>query len=63
MGIQRNFEAIILRVPNGSQLVMLFGEIDCREGFHVAVAKDRYEVGGVNFKYLHTRNKCFFIVF
>ncbi len=31
-------------LPDGSDVVMLFCEIDCREGIVVAVSKGRYEV-------------------
>lgn len=31
------------KVPNGSAVVFVLGEIDCREGILVAVEKLRYE--------------------
>jgi hypothetical protein len=31
------------RIPKGSKVVFMFGEIDCREGIVVAVEKGRYE--------------------
>eukprot|EP00897_Mesotaenium_endlicherianum_P005888 jgi/Mesen1/5327/ME000266S04514 len=36
------FWNVMNRVPRGSQLIMLFGEIDCREGIINSVRKGRY---------------------
>ena len=33
----------MVTVPNGADVVFLFGEIDCREGLIVSVEKCRYE--------------------
>mmetsp|Transcript_86982 Transcript_86982/g.130416 ORF Transcript_86982/g.130416 Transcript_86982/m.130416 type:complete len:837 (-) Transcript_86982:22-2532(-) len=38
-----NFDNIINTLPNGSDAIFLFGEIDCREGILVAIEKCRYE--------------------
>lgn len=37
-----NFESAVNKVPNGSDVVFLLGEIDCREGLLFAVEKDIY---------------------
>merc|ERR1711924_506013 len=37
-----NFEAAAKAIPEGSSVVSLFGEIDCREGLLVAVERMRY---------------------
>ena len=37
-----NFEAAMKSIPDGSTLLMSFGEIDCREGLLVAVERMRY---------------------
>lgn len=31
-------------IPNGAQVVFLFGEIDCREGILLAIEKCKYKV-------------------
>lgn len=41
--LQRNYEAAIRSIPDGSTVIFNFGEIDCREGLIVAVEKGRYE--------------------
>jgi len=38
-----NFEAAIANVPDGSDALFVFGEIDCREGLVVCVDKCRYD--------------------
>ena len=38
-----NFEAAVASVPNGSECLFIFGEIDCREGLIVCVEKCRYD--------------------
>jgi len=38
-----NFEAAMAQVPDGSECMFIFGEIDCREGLLVCVEKCRYE--------------------
>jgi len=38
-----NFEAAISAIPNGSECLFIFGEIDCREGLVVCVEKCRYD--------------------
>eukprot|EP00727_Mastigamoeba_balamuthi_P014673 m51a1_g9831 hypothetical protein (439) ;mRNA; r:1924617-1928164 len=40
---KRNFESVLAQVPDGARVVVLFGEIDCREGLLVAVDKCRYD--------------------
>ena len=35
--------SVMRKVPNGSAVVFVLGEIDCREGILVAVEKLRYE--------------------
>eukprot|EP00271_Cylindrocystis_brebissonii_P021181 TRINITY_DN7436_c0_g2_i2.p1 TRINITY_DN7436_c0_g2~~TRINITY_DN7436_c0_g2_i2.p1 ORF type:complete len:1069 (-),score=226.64 TRINITY_DN7436_c0_g2_i2:186-3392(-) len=40
---KRHFANVVRRIPDGSQLIVLFGEIDCREGIFFSVLKDRYE--------------------
>ena len=35
--------SVMAKVPNGSAVVFILGEIDCREGILVAVEKLRYE--------------------
>ena len=40
---KRNYEAVRSAIPRGSQVVMLFCEIDCREGILVAVERCRYK--------------------
>lgn len=37
-----NFFAAVGRVPKGAKVVVLFGEIDCREGLLISVQKGRY---------------------
>jgi len=37
-----NFEAAMATIPDGSPVVFMFGEIDCREGLLVAVERMRY---------------------
>lgn len=37
-----NFESAINTIPNGSDVIFLLGEIDCREGLLLAVEKDIY---------------------
>ena len=37
-----NFEAVVSRIPRGSDAIFIFCEIDCREGLLLAVEKDRY---------------------
>eukprot|EP01064_Diplonema_japonicum_P014133 TRINITY_DN2166_c0_g1_i1.p1 TRINITY_DN2166_c0_g1~~TRINITY_DN2166_c0_g1_i1.p1 ORF type:complete len:848 (+),score=191.20 TRINITY_DN2166_c0_g1_i1:2332-4875(+) len=37
-----NFEAMTNQIPKGSTVMMIFGEIDCREGILFAVEKGRY---------------------
>lgn len=39
-----NFYNALERIPKGSEIIMLFGEIDCREGLLVSVERCRYEV-------------------
>jgi hypothetical protein len=38
-----NFYHMMDRIPMGSKVVFMFGEIDCREGIVVAVEKGRYQ--------------------
>jgi tetratricopeptide (TPR) repeat protein len=38
-----NFEAAVHSIPNGEQVIFMFGEIDCREGIFFAVEKCRYK--------------------
>jgi len=37
-----NFECAVNSVPNGSDVIFLLGEIDCREGLLLAVERDIY---------------------
>ena len=37
-----NFEAAVRAIPDGSPVVCIFGEIDCREGLLIAVERKRY---------------------
>ena len=40
---KRNFQTVVKEaIPDGADVVFLFGEIDCREGILVAVEKGRY---------------------
>ena len=39
---KRNFESVVRGIPNGSTVIFNFGEIDCREGILLAVAKFKY---------------------
>ena len=39
-----NFEAVVSRIPRGSDAIFIFCEIDCREGLLLAVEKDRYQI-------------------
>ncbi|CAM9501696.1 unnamed protein product, partial [Sphacelaria rigidula] len=39
---KKNFERELEKIPNGSAVVFMFGEIDCREGILLAVEKLRY---------------------
>ncbi len=39
-----NFNSVVSSIPDGAEVLMLFCEIDCREGILVAVAKGRYKV-------------------
>lgn len=36
---KRNFENAMKSLPKGAQVIMMFGEIDCREGIMLAVEK------------------------
>lgn len=47
--VQVEFERVMERLPLGAQVVVLFGEIDCREGILAAVARDIYQVGSLGF--------------
>jgi hypothetical protein len=38
-----NFYRVVPSAPAGSKIIMMFGEIDCREGFLVSVQKCRYD--------------------
>ena len=38
-----NFQAALAKLPDGAQVVFLFGEIDCRESLLVSVDRGRYE--------------------
>jgi len=40
--IQANFDAAISSIPDGADVVFVFGEIDCREGLLVAVERAHY---------------------
>lgn len=40
---KKNFERVLEKIPDGSAVVFIFGEIDCREGILLAVEKLRYE--------------------
>lgn len=40
---KKNFEYALKSIPNGSSVVFVFGEIDCREGILMAVEKCKYE--------------------
>eukprot|EP00903_Cladosiphon_okamuranus_P013727 g12780.t1 len=40
---KKNFESMMRKVPKGSAVMFVLGEIDCREGILVAVEKLRYE--------------------
>ena len=44
---KRNYEAVRASLPRGAQVVMLFCEIDCREGLLVAVERCTYVCHGV----------------
>jgi hypothetical protein len=39
-----NFQRVVEKIPSGALVLMLFCEIDCREGIVSAVAKGRYQV-------------------
>lgn len=36
-------DRVVEQIPNGSAVVFMFGEIDCREGILLAVNKMRYD--------------------
>ncbi|KAJ9445881.1 hypothetical protein DIPPA_11307 [Diplonema papillatum] len=38
-----NYEHVTKRLPKKSKIIMMFGEIDCREGIVLAVEKGRYD--------------------
>jgi hypothetical protein len=38
-----NFWKVVSKIPRGSKVIFLFGEIDCREGILLAVEKCKYE--------------------
>ena len=40
---KRNFWSVIERIPQGATVIMLLGEIDCREGLLVAMEKLKYD--------------------
>jgi len=40
---KKNFECAMLSLPEGSEIIFGFGEIDCREGILMAVEKCKYE--------------------
>jgi len=40
---KQTFKRVVQSIPRGSDVVFMFGEIDCREGILVAVEKDRYD--------------------
>jgi len=39
---KKNFLHVMKSIPEGSECIVIFGEIDCREGLLVAVEKGRY---------------------
>ena len=39
--LQANFYRVVKHIPDGSDVILLFGEIDCREGILLAVEKGR----------------------
>jgi len=39
-----NFNNAVALIPDGSEVVFLFGEIDCREGLVISVERCRYAV-------------------
>ena len=41
---KHNFLNEIATVPDGASVIMLLGEIDCREGLHYCVQKCKYDV-------------------
>jgi hypothetical protein len=40
---KKNFHQVVKTIPENSEVVWIFGEIDCREGLLLAVEKDRYK--------------------
>lgn len=38
-----SFHRVVKGIPKGSDVIFIFGEIDCREGLVLAVEKDRYK--------------------
>ena len=38
-----NFYNVVEQIPNGSRVLMIFGEIDCREGILFAVERAIYK--------------------
>jgi hypothetical protein len=38
-----SFHRVVAGIPSGSDVIFIFGEIDCREGLVLAVEKDRYQ--------------------
>jgi hypothetical protein len=38
-----NFQSVIATIPDGAEVIVVIGEIDCREGMLVAVERDNYE--------------------
>jgi len=40
---KNNFYNVIKKVPDGSEIIFLFGEIDCREGLVVSVERLKYK--------------------
>ena len=40
---KKSFHRTVKSIPKGSDVIFIFGEIDCREGLILATEKDRYE--------------------
>jgi hypothetical protein len=41
--LQIQFDHVAASIPDNAQVIMMFGEIDCREGIVVSVDKGRYK--------------------
>ena len=57
LSMYTSYILVMYAVPEGSDIIFLLGEIDCREGFLVSVEKCKYEVISHHFNSQITRQQ------